>query len=478
MKLSIKIPLLTVAFAFVATILTFSLLARQHYFAVRNLIIEEIDLIIDDYQYDLQRTEKKLESQQWMEDTASLTFNKSMSQFADMKGLTYSLLRNRENRVIIFRLKQDLENLKNLKGNTTIPDAKVYENSARKTLWPQNVSAILLHKSGTIQTEIPGPFSLKKTMNRLSLLFRGDIHARIPVFQVVRPVYFGNRQSQPDLQICVGISVNHLWDYINRDLGAVAPWIAGLLALLALLAVLLTMDIIVSITKMTKAANELSAENYSYRIELKRKDELGQWASLFNDMASKIAAKISELNDKIAEISRLFKLATEDGLTKAFVHRYLMDLLENEIKRSKRNGTYVSFVMCDIDHFKKFNDTYGHQTGDYVLSKVSQVYMDNVRKNLDVVGRYGGEEFGIILPDTDKRGAILAAEKIRKAIESAQYSFKGNTFSVTISLGVSTILGGSTPKETLVKWADKALYNSKEKGRNRTSFYTEDKNVP
>jgi diguanylate cyclase (GGDEF)-like protein len=354
---------------------------------------------------------------------------------------------------------------------------KTFENSARKAVWPLNVSAILLLKSGTVQPETPGPFSLKKTLSRLELLFRGNLVDRIPVFQVVRPVSFGSRQGQPDLQICVGISVNHLLEYIRRDLGAVAPWIAGLLVLLTLLAVLLSMDIIMAITKISKAANELSSENYSYRIDLKRKDELGQWASLFNAMASKIALKIRELNDKIAEISRLFKLATEDGLTKAFVHRYLMDLLENEIRRSKRNGTCLSFVMCDIDHFKKFNDTYGHQTGDYVLSKVSQVYMDNVRKNIDVVGRYGGEEFGIILPDTDKRGAVLAAEKIRKAVESAQYSFKGNTFSVTISLGVSTIMAGSTAKETLVKWADKALYNSKEKGRNRTSFYTEDKNV-
>jgi two-component system, cell cycle response regulator len=194
-------------------------------------------------------------------------------------------------------------------------------------------------------------------------------------------------------------------------------------------------------------------------------------------MAERLKKTMDELKEKYEEVSRLFKLATEDGLTKAFVHRYLMDIFENEMRRSKRHKTQISFLMTDIDHFKKFNDTWGHQAGDFVLEQVSAVLLSNVRKNIDIVGRYGGEEFGIVMPATEKKGAVQTAEKLRKLIENAKFNWKGTVLEVRISIGVSTVFAGSAPKETVVKWADKALYHSKESGRNRTTFYSEDKSV-
>ncbi len=157
-----------------------------------------------------------------------------------------------------------------------------------------------------------------------------------------------------------------------------------------------------------------------------------------------------------------------DELTKVLNRRGIMDVLSREMARSRRFNTPLSVIILDIDDFKKVNDTYGHLVGDKVLQAVASIVKENLRAT-DVVGRYGGEEFLVVLPDTDAEGARVVAEKLRKAIEKKVYKYKDKTFKVTVSLGVAQMREGDTP-ESLINRADRALYLSKSAGKNRTTI--------
>jgi diguanylate cyclase (GGDEF)-like protein len=159
----------------------------------------------------------------------------------------------------------------------------------------------------------------------------------------------------------------------------------------------------------------------------------------------------------------LLSSALRDGLTKLFNKRYLMDRLDSELKFAQRHETSVSLLLLDIDHFKKVNDTHGHLAGDAVLANIAQVLSRAVR-NEDVVARFGGEEFAIILRAIGIEPATHMAERLRKAVEATH----ANTLKATVSIGVAGFPStrAKTPEE-LVEAADKALYAAKHDGRNR-----------
>lgn len=158
-----------------------------------------------------------------------------------------------------------------------------------------------------------------------------------------------------------------------------------------------------------------------------------------------------------------------DGLTGIRNRRFFDDALTNEWRRGGRRGSPLSLIMIDIDHFKKFNDTYGHIIGDDCLRQVADTLSDTVRRPADFVARYGGEEFSAVLPDTDADAARLIAELMRKRVESLEISHSGSSSEVvTVSLGVATVVPRrSSDPEMLVQSADKMLYEAKEGGRNQ-----------
>ena len=170
------------------------------------------------------------------------------------------------------------------------------------------------------------------------------------------------------------------------------------------------------------------------------------------------------------ENARLFELATTDGMTKLYVHRYFQLLLDKEMKRSSRHNKKFSLIMMDIDNFKAFNDTYGHQLGDKVLKDVAHAVKKNTRAE-DVTARYGGEEFIVILPETDVQQAMIAAEKIRASVAELEIPHESQKLHVTISLGVSTYPEHAGEKEALIHAADTALYTSKHRGKNCVSLF-------
>jgi diguanylate cyclase (GGDEF)-like protein len=213
-------------------------------------------------------------------------------------------------------------------------------------------------------------------------------------------------------------------------------------------------------SQMLQEANEqLGQLNLSYEqlvLELKEAKE----------KAERLAGELREAN------SRLKDLVFRDGLTGLYNHRYFQEILEKEILRSQRYHTFLSLVMFDIDFFKKVNDTYGHPVGDLVLINIARTAEGAVRSS-DVVSRYGGEEFVVILPETDQSGMKVFAERLRRGIERITTRAEEKQIKVTISVGGATFVPGMTKitKELLVDTADKALYASKKNGRNRLTIF-------
>jgi two-component system, cell cycle response regulator len=190
---------------------------------------------------------------------------------------------------------------------------------------------------------------------------------------------------------------------------------------------------------------------------------------------------LSGSNIETAYHDEIYRLTTTDGLTQVFNKRHLLKEMEREMSRSIRHERALSLVMCDIDHFKSINDTYGHLAGDYVLKQVAQRIATSIRQD-DIFARYGGEEFALILPELDRPRAALVAEKLRRLIEAEHFVFDQVTIRVTISMGVADLSeymqtarmvegeGGLTSEVNyfaFIKLADDRLFQAKNAGRNR-----------
>jgi len=165
------------------------------------------------------------------------------------------------------------------------------------------------------------------------------------------------------------------------------------------------------------------------------------------------------------------ELSITDSLTQVYSRRYFLEKLDEEISRSRKFNLSFSFLMVDIDHFKEFNDSYGHLVGDAILREVTRVIKDSIRQ-VDFIGRYGGEEISVILTETDKKEALFVAERIRKAIESKQISAYDESLKVTISIGISVFPFDAKGNLELIDRADLALYQAKHSGRNRVCVYS------
>lgn len=189
-------------------------------------------------------------------------------------------------------------------------------------------------------------------------------------------------------------------------------------------------------------------------------------------LVSLLLARVFEASNRraFALEQQLTSEARTDALTGLPNRRSLEEVATAEVKRGTRTGSPLAVIICDIDHFKQVNDRHGHDVGDQVLRTVADK-LRTVARESDALGRWGGEEFLMILPETDERAAFFAAERMRKVVESAAMPLPG--LKTTISLGVAELLpGGSEPErwQEAVRQADDAMYRSKAEGRNRVSF--------
>jgi two-component system, cell cycle response regulator len=168
---------------------------------------------------------------------------------------------------------------------------------------------------------------------------------------------------------------------------------------------------------------------------------------------------------------KLHEEAHTDGLTKCYNKMYFNNHLELELKKSKVTGKPLTLIIFDLDHFKKLNDNFGHDAGDYVLKEKARIVRENGIRQGDIFARYGGEEFCILLPNTNLKQGFEIAERLRKLIEKHEFLYDGKRLPVAASIGVADYRMGVNNGTDLFKRADSAVYKSKEGGRNQVNFF-------
>jgi diguanylate cyclase (GGDEF)-like protein len=275
-----------------------------------------------------------------------------------------------------------------------------------------------------------------------------------------------------------------------------ATLLAGGVLVVLVVMIIFESNIVHPVSKLTPARTlHRRTGNYSPRLEVKRNDELGILAREFNRMLEKLGemntvmeaindqlikdiSKRQEMENKLQDANReLHRLASVDGLTQLSNRRRFDEYLNIEWRRAMRDDHPLSLVIFDVDFFKPYNDTYGHQAGDECLKSIAGVINACIRRGSDLAARYGGEEFALVLPGTDIRGAVQIAESIREKVLGLAIPHEASSVvrSVTLSAGVACVTPRrDTPADILVRTADKALYKAKDRGRNMTVSLLED----
>jgi len=190
----------------------------------------------------------------------------------------------------------------------------------------------------------------------------------------------------------------------------------------------------------------------------------GQVRPTLQALSNQLAVALSNA----ASVRRLAELATTDGLTGCYNKRYFNEELKARLNAAERFGRQLSLVITDIDHFKVVNDTYGHSTGDVVIRELGQI-LQRLKRETDVVARFGGEEFCVLCEETDAEGAMHLAERVRQELEQTVFETELGKLKVTCSLGVATYPDHAKLRDGLFDAADRALYQAKHTGRNRVA---------
>jgi diguanylate cyclase (GGDEF)-like protein len=274
--------------------------------------------------------------------------------------------------------------------------------------------------------------------------------------------------SVPILQRGKRVATLRIGVSLTQYLAANGPRIRWKIAVFALpfacLSMLIAMRLSNSFTQplrhLAQAVSEVSRGNYSVQLPLDRRDELGEVAHAFNNMAVHLKENFQKVSD----------MANRDGLTGLYNARFFQEALTREIEKVRRTGHPLSLIIFDADRFKRINDRYGHPIGDQILQHISRIGR-SVLRGYDVLARYGGEEFIAMLTDTTGSQAMLLAERLRKMVEQRPYVMEeGDAIKVTISLGVAQVRAPYEKKD-VISQADQALYRAKETGRNRVILF-------
>jgi diguanylate cyclase (GGDEF)-like protein len=243
-----------------------------------------------------------------------------------------------------------------------------------------------------------------------------------------------------------------------------------LLFFIGLAAYLLSLSLVRPLNRLTSGAAKVAAGDLEVDLPVSSRSEVGYLTEVFNDMV----ARLRQGREELAEINKtlrqknfeLHKISIRDSLTGLYNRKHLMETIDKEVNRAQRHNHSFSCLVIDIDHFKKYNDTYGHLAGDEVLRKLASVFTDSIRSS-DYAARYGGEEFIIILPETGAEQGVETAERIRHKVAEEKFGAEGESIKVTISVGVASYPENGEDGESVIREADTVLYEAKELGRNR-----------
>jgi len=244
----------------------------------------------------------------------------------------------------------------------------------------------------------------------------------------------------------------------------------GLLLAIGLTAYLLGLTIVRPLDRLTNGAAKVATGDLAVQLPVVSRSEVGYLTDAFNDMVARLRwgrEELATINKTLTEKNKeLETLSITDSLTGLYNRKHFMELLAKEVARAKRHKHPCSVMMVDIDHFKKYNDTLGHQAGDELLKKIGVIFTESLR-SVDCAGRYGGDEFIVLLPEVGSGGVLEVAERIRERVGTEALSSDAKMVTVTISIGVSAFPEHGENPETLIASADGALYHAKRSGRNR-----------
>jgi len=245
---------------------------------------------------------------------------------------------------------------------------------------------------------------------------------------------------------------------------------SGLVLAIGLVAYLIGLNIVRPLNRLIRGADKVAAGDLEVDLPVHSRGELGFMTKVFNHMVARLRQgrdQLATVNQTLRQRNKeLHELSITDSLTGLYNHKHLMETLVREVRRSKRHQHPFAVLMMDIDHFKRFNDTYGHLAGDEVLRKMATIFRDSVR-GCDYVARYGGEEFLIMLPETGSDRGVQTAERIRNQMAEEKFVGDGKTVTITISVGVAVFPEHANFPKSLVSSADTALYKAKKGGRNQ-----------
>lgn len=251
----------------------------------------------------------------------------------------------------------------------------------------------------------------------------------------------------------------------------------GLLLVIGLAAYALGLTIVRPINRLTHGAAKVATGYLDVKLPEISRGEIGFLTQAFNNMVvrlSKSQEELAKINGMLIENNKeLQRLSITDNLTGLFNRNHFMGLLDGEVARFRRTKRPFTVLMIDADHFKKYNDTFGHQTGDALLKKIGAIFRKSLR-DVDYASRYGGDEFIILLTDTEIGSACEGAERIRALVASETLSRDTDRVPVTVSIGVAAFPEHGDTPETLIARADIALYHAKRNGRNRVVLATRD----
>lgn len=274
--------------------------------------------------------------------------------------------------------------------------------------------------------------------------------------------------SLPELSWAVFIQ--QPYEAVYRSLGRMrrlSIFVGALsLCFAVLLAFLISRYITRSIAKLTHGVRQVANRNFTFKVDIHSKNEIGELANTFNQMVDELNTHRKDLEEKQKELELL---ARTDALTGLNNHRHFTDQLSREIKQANRLNSPLSVMILDLDDFKRVNDTYGHLIGDRVLSTIAELIKKHVRST-DIAARYGGDEFCVALPNTTAPGARDLAKILCEEIAGVVFSADGEAvFHVTCSIGLAQFHKDMKDSLVILKFADQALYKAKSGGRNRVT---------
>ena len=267
-----------------------------------------------------------------------------------------------------------------------------------------------------------------------------------------RVVAIAKGVPQLDWAVLVEIPATEAYRQVARLRNVTVSIVAALLVVVGLLAYLLGLLITRPLDRLTRGAARVAAGDLDVDLPVVGGGELGYVTEVFNDMVARLRESRRELE----------RLSITDDLTKLYNRRYVMETLANEVRRSRRLEHPFTLLMLDVDHFKEYNDAYGHLAGDAALARVAAILKESTR-DVDCAARYGGEEFVVVLPETEAAGATETAQRIQARL--ARDELVGGN--LTLSVGVAQFPSDGESPDDLLAGADAALYQAKREGRNR-----------